>query len=94
MEEGIIMSNIEKRTFSLPSEHSMFIDGLVTSGAYATASEVVRAGIRALQDREIAIGRWLLEEVAPVYDAMISDPSRAVPAKAVFDDLRTLDEPR
>ena len=84
------MSNIEKRTFSLPTEHSAFIDSLVISGAYATASEVVRAGIRALQDREIAVGRWLLEDVAPVYDAMIADPSRAIPATTVFDDLRRM----
>lgn len=82
------MSNIEKRTFSIPSEHGVFIDNLVDSGAYATASEVVRAGIRALQEREAAVSRWLHEEVAPVYDAMKSDPSRAIPAAQVFRSLR------
>lgn len=82
------MANIEKRTFSIPSEHGMFIDNLVESGAYATASEVVRAGIRALQEREAAVTRWLLEEVAPVYEAMEADPSRAIPASRVFKNLR------
>ena len=82
------MSNIEKRTFSIPSAHGVFIDNLVESGAYATASEVVRAGIRALQEREAAVAHWLLEDVAPVYDAMKADPSRAIPAAQVFDALR------
>ncbi len=82
------MSNIEKRSFSLPSEHVAFIDAQVASGAYATASEVIRAGLRALQERDAAVERWLREEVAPIYDAVQSDPSRTIPADKVFADLR------
>lgn len=41
---------IEERTFYLPAEQASRIDALVASGAYATASGVVRAGLRALQD--------------------------------------------
>ena len=40
------MSTIEKRSFSLPSEHAAFIDAQVASGAYASGSEVIRAGLR------------------------------------------------
>ncbi len=39
------MSATEKRTFSLPAEQAAFIDRLVESGAYATSSEVIRAGL-------------------------------------------------
>jgi antitoxin ParD1/3/4 len=60
----------------------------VKGGDYASASEVVRAGIRALKERDEAIDRWLRDEVAPVYDAMISDPSRAVSLDSAFDDVR------
>ncbi len=82
------MPAIEKRTFSLPSEHSAFIDSQVASGAYATASEVVRAGLRALQERDAAVERWLREEVVPTYDAMKANPSRGIPAERAFAEVR------
>lgn len=82
------MSTIEKRTISLPAEHATFIDAKVASGAYASASEVVRAGLRALQERDEAVERWLREEVVPAYDAMKADLKRGVSGKKVFDDIR------
>ncbi|MEF2074376.1 type II toxin-antitoxin system ParD family antitoxin [Consotaella aegiceratis] len=82
------MPAVEKRTVSLPAEHASFIDKMVSSGAYSSASEVVRAGLRALQERDAAVERWLREEVAPVYDAMQTDPARAHSLDDVFADLR------
>jgi antitoxin ParD1/3/4 len=83
------MAGVEKRTFSLPAEQAGYIDALVAEGAYASASEVVRAGLRALRERDAAVERWLREEVAPAYDAMEADPSRAVPAEQVVQNLRS-----
>jgi len=82
------MALAEKRTVSLPPEQASYIDSLVRRGSYASASEVVRAGLRALQEREAAVERWLREDVAPVYDAMQADPSRAIPAEQVRRTLR------
>jgi antitoxin ParD1/3/4 len=82
------MSRIEKRTISLPEEQVAFIDEKVASGDYATVSEVVRAGLRALKERDDAVERWLREEVAPAYDAMASDPSRGLPVESVFAEIR------
>lgn len=82
------MSATAKRTFSLPSEQAKFIDRQVASGTYASGSEVIRAGLRALQERDAAIERWLNEEVVPVYDAMKADPKRGIPAEKVFAALR------
>ncbi len=82
------MSQVEKRTISLPSEQAGYIDAQVANGTYASASEVVRAGLRALQERDAAVERWLLAQVAPAYDAMLADPSRAIPADAVLSNLR------
>ncbi len=82
------MPNIEKRTISLPAEHAAYLDEMVKSGNYASASEVVRAGLRALRERDAAVESWLREEVAPVYDAMKADPSRGMDANAVFAKVR------
>ena len=84
------MAAAEKRTFSLPSQQADYIDKLVASGTYATSSEVIRAGLRALQERDAAVERWLREEVVPVATAMQADPDRAIPADQVFDEIRSL----
>jgi antitoxin ParD1/3/4 len=82
------MPSPEKRTFSLPSEQAGYIDTLVASGTYASGSEVVRAGLRALQERDAAVEKWLQEEVVGVYDTMQADPSRAISAEHVFATIR------
>lgn len=83
------MPSPEKRTVSLPVEQANYIDALVASGSYASASEVVRAGLRALQERDAAVERWLHDEVVPVYDAMQADPARGISADDVAAALRT-----
>ena len=80
----------DKRTVSLPVAQAHYIDTLVASGTFASASEVVRAGLRALQERDAAVERWLREEVVPVARAMEADPGRAIPAEQVFSELRAL----
>lgn len=82
------MAKVSKRPFSLPDEQAAYIDAKVDDGAYASALEVVRAGLRALQERDAAVERWLRDEVVPTYDAMKADPSQGIPAKAVFADVR------
>ena len=84
------MAASHKRTFSLPGEQARYIDNLVSSGTYASGSEVIRAGLRALQERDAAVERWLREEVVPVAAAMRDDPGRAIPADRVFDEIRDL----
>jgi antitoxin ParD1/3/4 len=82
------MPAIAKRTISLPAEQSAFLDAQLAKGNYASASEIVRAGLRALQDQEIAVERWLQEEVAATYDAMKANPGRAITADNVLAGLR------
>jgi antitoxin ParD1/3/4 len=82
------MGTTEKRTISLPADQAAFIDAKVQAGDYASVSEVVRAGLRALKERDEAVERWLQDEVAPVYDAMRADPGRAVTINDAFENVR------
>ncbi len=84
------MAASRKRTVSLPAEQADYVDDLVASGAYATSGEVIRAGLRALQERDAAAERWLREEVVPVAFAMQADTGRAIPVAKVFDEIRAL----
>ena len=84
------MAAAEKRTFSLPSEQANYIDRLIASGTYATGSEVIRAGLRALQERDASVECWLREGVVPVAIAMQANPDRAIPAKTAFATVRAL----
>ena len=85
----IFMSGSHKRTFSLPPEQSAFIDNKVKSGRFASGSEVVRAGLRALQERDEAVERWLREEVAPTYDAVKEGRSQTIAVGDAFDEIRS-----
>ncbi len=82
------MPKLSKRTFNLPAEQAAFIDAKVDSGAYASGSEVIRAGLIALQERDAAFERWLREEVVPTYEATKAAPSSRIPAKTVFAETR------
>lgn len=84
------MASVEKRTFSLSAEQAGYMDAQVASGAYAAASGVVRAGLRALQERDAVVERWLREEAVPVAAAIDADPNRATPAEQVFAEIRAL----
>ena len=57
----------------------------VRAGEYASKSEVIRDGLRALMARDRAVESWLHQQVGPAFDALQADPSRAVSA----DDVRT-----
>ena len=88
------MAATEKRTFSLPSEQAAFIDAQVKTGAFASASEVVRAGLRALQERDAAVERWLRDEVVATYDEMKIHPERAISSEDMAERMRRRHEAR
>ncbi|PLC47896.1 type II toxin-antitoxin system ParD family antitoxin [Pollutimonas subterranea] len=55
----------------------------VRAGEYASESEVIRDGLRALIARDCAVENWLHSQVGPAYDALKTDPTRAVTADQV-----------
>ena len=82
------MNKIDRRTISLPAEQGAYIDRLVESGEYGSASEVVRAGIRALQQHDRAIENWLASEVAETYDKVRSGKMKLIPIEDVAAEVR------
>lgn len=72
------MRSTRQMSITLTHEMAEMVRARVDSGEYASESEVIRDGLRALEAREKAIGSWLRNQVAPAYDAMKADPSRAV----------------
>ena len=60
------------------------VDARVRSGAYASVSEVIRAGLRALDREEATLDAVLRRKVQEALD----DPSPTLPADQVFADLR------
>jgi antitoxin ParD1/3/4 len=78
---------LAKRTISLPAKHNSYIERKLKSGEYASASEVVREGLRALQERDAAIEYWLRGEVAATYDEMEKHPERGIPIEEAFKRL-------
>jgi len=79
------MRTTRQLSVTLPIEMADMIRSKVESGRYASESEVIRDGLRALQDREAALERWLIEEVVPAYDAYMADPSRGTSIDEAFD---------
>lgn len=78
------MRTTRQLSIALPNDMGDALRERVRSGAYASESEVIRDGLRALFARDQAVESWLREEVATAYDALVTDP----------DDLATADEVR
>ncbi len=81
------MRTTQQLSITLPNEMAEAIKTKVRSGEYATESEVIREGLRALLNRDRAIESWLKNEVGVAYDALKSNPSRAVTADQVRERL-------
>lgn len=60
------------------------VDARVRSGAYASASEVLRAAVRALDREDAALQDALREEI----ERSLNDPRPSIPAEKVFAKLR------
>jgi len=77
------MRSTRQLSITLPNEMAERVRAKVATGEYATESEVIRDGLRTLLARDLAVETWLRETVAPAYDALKSDPTRAVSVSEV-----------
>lgn len=81
------MRKTQSLSITLPHDMAKAVKSKVASGAYATESEVIREGLRALNERDSALEDWLRTEGVARYDAYKRDP-RGRPAAKVFARLR------
>ena len=72
------MRTTQQFSVTLPNEMAQMVKNKVASGEYASESEVIRDGLRALQAQDKALETWLHTEVATSYDALKADPGRAL----------------
>ena len=77
------MRTTQQMSITLPLEMAKIVKEKVANGSYASESEVIRDGLRALQERDAAVERWLREDVAPIYDAHKVNPEKAIPIAEV-----------
>ena len=78
------MRTTQQLSITLPNEMASVVKAKVLAGEYATESEVIRDGLRALLARDRAIESWLHHQVGPAYDALKANPASAV----TVEDLR------
>lgn len=78
------MRSTQQFSVTLPNEMAAQVRARVASGEYASESEVIRDGLRALQARDRAVESWLRNEALPSYDAYKADPKRGLS----LDDVR------
>ncbi|CAM5380698.1 ribbon-helix-helix domain-containing protein [Rhodanobacter lindaniclasticus] len=79
------MRSTQQFSITLPNEMADAVKAKVAGGEYATESEVIREGLRALIAKDRAIEHWLRTEVAAAYDELKADPSKAL----TIDQMRT-----
>lgn len=72
------MRSTQQFSVTLPNEMAAQVRARVASGEYASESEVIRDGPRALQARDRAMENWLSNEALPAYDAYKADPQRGL----------------
>lgn len=77
------MRTTQQFSITLPNEMAQLVRSKVSSGEYASESEVIRDGLRVLLARDKAVHAWLLNDVAPAYDAIKADPTRGIASQNV-----------
>ncbi|MFC6301234.1 type II toxin-antitoxin system ParD family antitoxin [Pseudomonas sp. CCM 7893] len=81
------MRSTQQMSITLPLEMAALVKAKVAAGEYATESEVIRDGLRALLARDRAMEDWLRDQVIPAAVALKADPDRALSADQVREHL-------
>lgn len=72
------MRSTRQMSITLPVEMAESVRAKVACGDYASESEVIREGLRALEAQEEAIERWLKTKVTAAWEAYEADSDSAI----------------
>jgi putative addiction module CopG family antidote len=82
------MRTTQQFSITLPLDIAEAVEGKIKSGVYASVSEVMRDGVRALLERDAAVERWLREEVLAGHKEYLADTTKGIPADAILGRLK------
>ena len=83
------MRSTQQMSITLPIDMAALVKAKVAAGEYATESEVIRDGLRALLARDRAMENWLRDEVIPAAVALKAEPDRALSTEQVREHMAT-----
>ncbi|WP_322994364.1 type II toxin-antitoxin system ParD family antitoxin [Castellaniella sp.] len=81
------MRSTQQFSITLPNEMADTVRAKVAAGEYATESEVIRDGLRALLARDRAVEAWLREQVVPAAQTLKNVPEQALSVAEVRKHL-------
>ena len=87
------MRTTQKLSISLPHDMADAVRTKVQSGDYASESEVIREGLRALMARDRTLESWLHNQAGTAYDALKADPARAITPEQLRARMASLRTP-
>ncbi|EPQ9052150.1 type II toxin-antitoxin system ParD family antitoxin [Escherichia coli] len=82
------MRTTQQFSITLTNEMADMVRARVASGAYASESEVIREGLRALNERDKAMEAWLIYSAAPPLDAIRENPGKGHSISQVRSEIR------
>lgn len=83
------MRTTQQYSITLPHEMAELVEAKVQSGSYASVSEVLRDGVRALLERDAVFEKWLKDEVIQSIREYEADPSAGIPGNEVMRRVRS-----
>ena len=81
------MGAITRLSIDLPDDMASAVREQVASGQYASESEVIQEGLRALKARDEIEGDWLRAEIADAYEAWRANPTDVLTVDQVRQKL-------
>ena len=82
------MRTTQQFSITLPNDMATLVTDKINSGAYASVSEVMRDGLRALIERDAALEKWLREEVVAGHAEYLADTSKGIPADQILTRIK------